>query len=411
MRRNGTSVPRHCARERRPCSDRSGSSTVSVSGRSHVAHVRAAPLVALLACLAGGRRRGSRSTPPRRRGSPSGDGAITIPGDGYGHGKGLSQYGAQGAAKAGLGYRQILGFYYPGTGLGRPAAGGGADHALTTTTTSSSTTDAGLTARSLCDRPVLEAQERGARRWRIRPVAGGRARSPTGRRRWHVWRTVRATPRSPPVAHRSSCAPRTVSVDYRGALRSTIEGHRSPATRHRERGPAGRLRQGGRAPARCSRRSGRRRRCAPRPSRPAPTPRTSGRRPRTAFDLCDTAGCQVYGGFSAEYPDVERRRASPRSAGADLPGRGRLRAVLRQQRRLHGGRTREYTYLTAKADPYDEAKGQYYGWTATLTDGDIERQWPSIGNLLSISIDERDGNGGRGGRVLSLTLTGDRGAA
>ncbi len=47
---------------------------------------------------------------------------ITITGDGYGHGKGMSQWGAQGAAEAGLGYRQILRFYYPGTELGQ--AGG-----------------------------------------------------------------------------------------------------------------------------------------------------------------------------------------------------------------------------------------------------------------------------------------------
>src|SRR5687768_11020502 len=46
---------------------------------------------------------------------------ITLPGHGYGHGHGLSQYGAQGAARQGLGYRRIVKFYYPGTRWGQAA--------------------------------------------------------------------------------------------------------------------------------------------------------------------------------------------------------------------------------------------------------------------------------------------------
>ena len=42
-------------------------------------------------------------------------GSFTARGHGYGHGNGMSQHGAQGAALRGLGYRKILDFYYPGT--------------------------------------------------------------------------------------------------------------------------------------------------------------------------------------------------------------------------------------------------------------------------------------------------------
>ena len=42
---------------------------------------------------------------------------VTISTTGFGHGVGMSQYGANGAAKAGLSYRQILSHYYPGTSL------------------------------------------------------------------------------------------------------------------------------------------------------------------------------------------------------------------------------------------------------------------------------------------------------
>jgi SpoIID/LytB domain protein len=43
---------------------------------------------------------------------------FAISGHGYGHGVGMSQWGAYGMAKAGATYDRILGFYYPGTQLG-----------------------------------------------------------------------------------------------------------------------------------------------------------------------------------------------------------------------------------------------------------------------------------------------------
>ena len=61
-------------------------------------------LVAALCCL---RRRAGRRTPPRR--------SSTIRGAGFGHGIGMSQYGAYGYALHGATYRYILGHYYTGT--------------------------------------------------------------------------------------------------------------------------------------------------------------------------------------------------------------------------------------------------------------------------------------------------------
>src|SRR3712207_6235743 len=42
-------------------------------------------------------------------------GSFTVQGAGWGHGFGMSQYGAYGAARSGLTWRQILAFYYRGT--------------------------------------------------------------------------------------------------------------------------------------------------------------------------------------------------------------------------------------------------------------------------------------------------------
>jgi stage II sporulation protein D len=44
-------------------------------------------------------------------------GRFTIHGAGWGHGWGMSQYGAYGAARRGLSWKQILAFYYRGTQL------------------------------------------------------------------------------------------------------------------------------------------------------------------------------------------------------------------------------------------------------------------------------------------------------
>jgi len=46
-------------------------------------------------------------------------GDLTVRGQGWGHGVGMSQYGARALALAGYGYGQILGFYYPETRLQR----------------------------------------------------------------------------------------------------------------------------------------------------------------------------------------------------------------------------------------------------------------------------------------------------
>ncbi len=48
---------------------------------------------------------------------PGPDGAVRFEGRGWGHGVGLSQFGAKGMAERGYTYRQILEYYYPGAKL------------------------------------------------------------------------------------------------------------------------------------------------------------------------------------------------------------------------------------------------------------------------------------------------------
>jgi stage II sporulation protein D len=67
-----------------------------------------AALAAVTASAAGG------ATPTPLRGQPQ----FVISGHGWGHGVGMSQYGAYGFAQKGYTYDQILAHYYPGTELG-----------------------------------------------------------------------------------------------------------------------------------------------------------------------------------------------------------------------------------------------------------------------------------------------------
>ena len=69
------------------------------------------PLVALLVAAA------TVSAPA----APTPATAFVLAGGGWGHGVGMSQWGAFGQAKAGRAYKEILGTYFPGTALGAPA--------------------------------------------------------------------------------------------------------------------------------------------------------------------------------------------------------------------------------------------------------------------------------------------------
>jgi len=51
-------------------------------------------------------------------GAPASPTTFVLAGGGWGHGVGMSQWGAFGQAKAGRDYRSILAYYYPGTSLG-----------------------------------------------------------------------------------------------------------------------------------------------------------------------------------------------------------------------------------------------------------------------------------------------------
>jgi stage II sporulation protein D len=80
--------------------------------------------IVLLVALALAASAAAASPPPDPGATAQAPAVLSAPvyvltGGGYGHGVGLSQYGALAQAKASRGYRDILSFYYPGTEIGK----------------------------------------------------------------------------------------------------------------------------------------------------------------------------------------------------------------------------------------------------------------------------------------------------
>ncbi|WP_322936876.1 SpoIID/LytB domain-containing protein [Nocardioides bizhenqiangii] len=327
-----------------------------------------------------------------------GSASVTLEGRGYGHGRGMSQYGAQGAASEhGRTYRQILRFYYPGLELGSAR---GRIRVLLTGDTSADVVVAarpGLTVRSLGSGNVFPLQRDGAKRWRITPIDGG-----AGSRVSVLlsrWRTVRDLPGA--AQFDAGGKPITLvtpagTTRYRGALRSAIDGgdrdtvnilpldsyllgvvpREMPALWHP---------QAVRAQAVAAR------------TYAAHERRTTN---RGHFDVWDTTQSQVYGGRSAEHPasnDAVRATGGQVLLHAGAP-------AFTQFSSSNGGWTvaGSVPYQVAKQDPWDPVNR----WRVTITENEFQDVFPSLGGFVRLRVLRRDGNGAWNGRVLRIRVVG-----
>ena len=134
------------------------------------------------------------------------------------------------------------------------------------------------------------------------------------------------------------------------------------------------------------------------------------RHPRsTAYQLCDTTSCQVYGGYDAEHP--ASNRAVDATAGEHPDQRRRSRRSPSSARAAAAGpRPGRCPTCAAQAGPVRRLVGQP---RARLVGQGrrhrIERAWPAIGDLRRIAVTGRDGNGHWGGRVGRVALKGTGG--
>lgn len=333
---------------------------------------------------------------------------LRIAGHGYGHGYGLSQYGAEGAARQGKSARFIVGFYYPHTKAGH--AGGDVKVLISADTDDDTTVvnRSGLEVHDFGSGKTTALPSRGtagkASQWRLAPARGGKTKVSYRNGGWHVWRKL-----SGDGEFRAS-KPLTLvlgsdRVAYRGSLQS-----RTPAgapSSHRATVNKVSLEdyvQGvvpREMPALWHQAALRAQAIA---ARTYAASERSSTNPR--WDLCDTSSCQVYGGKSAEYPTSNK--AVAKTAGQVRMFHGA--PAFTQFGSSNGGWTSDggKAYLPAQKDPYDGWSGNpNHSWTTKVTAATVEKAF-GLGNLTSISITERDGHGQWNGRVLHMKLVGSK---
>lgn len=334
---------------------------------------------------------------------------ITIEGRGYGHGHGMSQHGAEGAARRGLSAEQIVRFYYPGTRLG--TVGGRMKVLLTADTTDDVEVlpRPDLRVRDVATRQVWVLPENGATRWRLTVDAQGRSVVQSLRGSWRTFRTLTGEgeffARGAPV----TLVTPSGTASYRGRLRAAApsEGSRARDTVN-DVGLEAYLR--GVVP-----------REVPALWSPAAVQAQSiaartyaafeRAHPKAAhYETCDTTSCQVYAGAGAEHPASDAAISATRRRGLfadDGP-------AFTQFHSSSGGWTAAGSrpYLRAQRDPYDEHPGNaVHAWRVRVTDVAFERAFPAIGNLRRLRVIARTGGGDLGGRTARMVVVGTRGRA
>lgn len=344
--------------------------------------------------------------------SYAGPDKLVLQGHGWGHGHGMSQYGAQGAALAGKGYRQILAFYYPGTAWERL---GGRVKVLISGDTSADVVVAarpGLTVKALGSgrRTKLTEIRPQARKWRITAASPTRSRVAWkgSRGGWRTWKVVPGDAQFQADGPLRLTTPAGV-VEYRGILRSATAkaGKRARDTVNilpldaylRGVVPSEVIASSWRPDALRAQ------------AVAARTYAAFERRQPLAghYQICDTSQCQVYTGTTHEYPTTDA--AIRHTRGQVLTHRGT--PAFTQFSSSNGGWTAagSQPYLVAKRDPYDATPSNpNHTWRQAVSARAIEAAWPAIGDFTRIRVLARDGNGGWGGRVERLQVVGAAGS-
>lgn len=344
------------------------------------------------------------------------DGVFQLAGHGWGHGRGLSQWGAQGAATRGVTASTILTTYYPGTA---PAVL--ADVPVRVQVSADDNTDvqvepaAGLAVRDVATggRWALPG---GPRRWRFVVDAAGLHVQADTAAGWALWTVGGRTTFSGPLVFEGPATVRLHLPDgtargYRGGMSAVRSGtasletvnvvalesylyavvpRESPASFHPE---------------------------ALKAQAVAARSYTMYKKEHVAagamWDICDTTSCQVYGG-AVLYSGgtVTSLEAASTTAAVDAT-RGAVRTyggrpILAEFSSSNGGwsvASPTAPYLAARADPWDVIANPLHDWTATLPAAALEARWP-VGRLERLVVVRRDGHGDWGGRVVTARLEG-----
>ena len=337
--------------------------------------------------------------------------SVTFSGHGYGHGIGMSQYGAQGQARDGRSWTQILSSYYPGTD--RSTKSGDIRVHITADTTDSVMVEAksGITFRQGSKTVKLPTSVGGKKvvRWSIDTLGSDRRKSTLRYRTGSTWQTFEKRTWTGEAQLEASTLelvmPSGPNRVYRTALRSALP--KSGATNrdtvnvlsveNYTRGVVARE-----MPASWHSEALKAQSVAAR------TYGVRGLNAKRHYDMCDTTSCQVYGGVAAETATTDA--AVSATKGTVLTYKGAL--ALTQFSSSSGGFTNvgSQPYLKAVDDPWDGWSGnKNHAWKQSVSASTIQKKYPTVGTLKSLQVTKRNGHGSMGGRVSSLKIVGSKG--
>jgi SpoIID/LytB domain protein len=349
---------------------------------------------------------------------PASDGSFLLSGHGFGHGRGMSQWGAFGMATAGQSAQQILDFYYPGsqttTVAGTPtikvllkrANAGEVDIVAARgdeTVTDSVTGTALALPAAIGAAPVTT--------WKAtKAAAGPTVVSGFWSNAWHPFPVAGQLSTTGNLKFASDSGvvrliyPDTSERDYQGTIDAVPNGpallavntlalddylkgvvpHESinswPAAALQAQAVAARTYADVRIGA-------------------------------GLYDICDDTQCQVYTGV-ASFDAAGNQIAALQFAESNAA----IAAVAGQIRTYNGAAiSTEYSssnggWTTTAGQPWEPAQPDPFDWTQTITAAALETAYPALGTPVDLTVNQRDGNGEWGGRVQSLTIDGSVGS-
>ena len=348
------------------------------------------------------------------------DGVFRMQGSGWGHGRGMSQWGAYQAASTGVQYPQILSFYYPGTALAPMpdalvrvllASDTGRD-LVVRATPGLSVTQAGV------DPIVLPVTPSGcatpATRWRVRAtgsgmdlavycgswrtvdkVAGSTAEFAVpddlvGTQNGSVRRGYRGTVTAIRTGSRSLQVVNTVPMEL--YLRPVVAAEVSPSW------PVEALRAQAVA------------------ARSYAAHEALGRAGKS-FDVFDSTRSQAYPGavwYDSSWRVVrDREHPNTNAAIADTAGIQVTvggAPALTQFSSSNGGATAAtpLPYMVAQADPWDStaAKNPRLAWTDSIPVTQLRARCRRAGDISAVRVLAREGAGPWGGRITQMEIVG-----
>jgi SpoIID/LytB domain protein len=356
---------------------------------------------------------------------PSGT-SFALSGRGFGHGRGMSQYGAYGAALSGLTRDQILDFYYPGTT--RSTAVGNPTVRVKLTALGSSSTQV-VTATHL---QITDGTRTGSlyaknadgslrSRWRVVPDGTGLTLQWLEKGAWRSTTSWKAVTKPLSFSDTSLGKVRVVMPDgtqrdYRRIVRSVRSGSSLmslsvvpmdyylqsvvPSEMPPSWSPAALQVQAVAA-------------------RTYAAYEIAHQAAGSAYDLCDSTACQVYkglAGYTSSGTLVPHENSASTTAVTATTGLGVFYGgapAFTQFGSSNGGQTvaSSLAYQVSKADPYDNVpSGSSSRWTTSLSISKLESTYSTIGTLKALRIDKRDGINVWGGRISSVTIIGSAGS-